>query len=342
MARRPARRRRADAGRSSSSRGPGTCAIAVARTSADAAGGRGDEQRGPGDLLELVRRAGEADAEQEHGLGDEHAADGPPDAGLAVDERRRTRARAGSSRRRRSGPSRSARRRRQAAGPPGPGSPSGMPPSGGQRTARPTARPSPATPAAVASSASAGQPSGENWRGPPRAAQRISAAASSAATIRTPRIGGGRQRIGEERRRDEGHGEADRRRGGLAGRHRDDGAGPDREDDRDQGEAHGLAVAVGGWGSAEGSRRAELGVGQLGQDAERVERPVPEPGTPDHVADLDRPEAPRVGGVLAVVAHDQQLVLGHEPLARAAADRIGGLGQRRPRRRCTARRAPCR
>src|SRR3954467_2255285 len=64
---------------------------------------------------------------------------------------------------------------------------------------------------------------------------------------------------------------------------------------------------------ASGGRRLLVGVHRGLEDAEGRDRPVAEECAPDHVADGDRAEHARVGGALAVVAHDEQLAVGNDP-----------------------------
>ena len=219
-----------------------------------AAGRCGDQQRGPSDLLELVRRRRPRPTRRSRTAwvtstrpmarrtpGWPCTSGAAPSASRLVPAamiRAISVSTAASARRRpaRDPPRRRGCRRRWTATP--------GPRRGRARRPRPRWRAGP-RPASRAASTGAARPA---------PAQRIRAAASSAAMIRTPRIaaeGRGSARSDDATRataRPIG------RRGGLAGRHRDDGAGPDREDDRDQGEAHGLAVAVAGDASVESGR----------------------------------------------------------------------------------------
>ena len=60
-----------------------------------------------------------------------------------------------------------------------------------------------------------------------------------------------------------------------------------------------------------------------GRNRERVERPVAQPGAAHDVLHLDRTEVPRVGRILAMVAHDEQGAVRDDPQGRPAG---GGQG----------------
>src|SRR5450756_2653931 len=68
-----------------------------------------------------------------------------------------------------------------------------------------------------------------------------------------------------------------------------------------------------------GSRHVLIGRGR--DDPELLERPVADDPAPDHRRDGDRSEDPTVFRHLAVVAHHEQLALGHDPSRLVACDR---------------------
>src|SRR6516164_6665991 len=69
----------------------------------------------------------------------------------------------------------------------------------------------------------------------------------------------------------------------------------------------------------------QLRVGGRVQDPEDVDRPVAQPGATDHRGDRHRPERSRIGRVRSMVAHQEQLALGNDPLVLVAGHR-GRLG----------------
>src|SRR5262245_45949767 len=77
---------------------------------------------------------------------------------------------------------------------------------------------------------------------------------------------------------------------------------------------------IGRPGSWSGLALARCGVGRRGEHAEMVERPVAQPGPADDLLHGHRSEGARVRRVLAVVAHQEQLVVGDHPAL------LGGLG----------------
>src|SRR3954471_11319090 len=78
-------------------------------------------------------------------------------------------------------------------------------------------------------------------------------------------------------------------------------------------------------------RRRQLRGGGRRQDPEDIDRPVAQPGTTDDLPRLDRPEHPRVGGIRAVVGHQEELSYRDDPAVFVTGDglllcRIAALG----------------
>src|SRR5262245_63722973 len=67
----------------------------------------------------------------------------------------------------------------------------------------------------------------------------------------------------------------------------------------------------------------QLRVRRRREDAEHVDRPVAQPGATDDERRGHRTERPRIGGIGAVVTHQEQLVVGDHPAVLLVGDRRG-------------------
>src|SRR4029079_15190556 len=73
-------------------------------------------------------------------------------------------------------------------------------------------------------------------------------------------------------------------------------------------------TASGSW------RGGQLRVGRRREDPECIERPVAQPRATDDLRHRDGSEGPRILGIGAVVAHQEQVTFGDHPLALVALD----------------------